>query len=128
MEYLLRTAQQEYYNKELTALNLGKKIPEKSPIESLNPILDQNGLLRVGGRLHNSELNYEMKHPVIIPNESRLAWLIADHTHRRTKHGGVQAMTQIVRQTYWIPKLRNMLRSFTHKCTTCVRISARVHE
>lgn len=128
MQYLLRKAQQEYFNKELTALNLGKGVPEKSPIESLNPILDRNGLLRVGGRLERSELNYEMKHPVIIPHDSRLAWLLADNAHRKTKHGGVQVMTQFIRQTYWIPKLRNLLRSFTHKCTTCVRISARVNE
>lgn len=66
MEYLLRKSQQQYFNKEITALKQGKRIPEKSKLESLNPTLDKEGLLRLGGRIGRSELNYEMKHPVIV--------------------------------------------------------------
>ncbi|XP_031617636.1 uncharacterized protein LOC116337338 [Contarinia nasturtii] len=126
MEYLLRKTQQEYFNKEMTAMKQNKRIPEKSVLESLNPILDKDGLIRVGGRIERSELNYEMKHPVIVPHGSRLAKLIADYAHRITKHGGVQQMTQFIRQNYWIPKIRDLLRSIVHKCIVCVRLNARM--
>lgn len=126
MEYLLIKTQQEYFNKELTALTNGQRLPERSNLEPLKPILDSNGLLRVGGRLDRANIDYEMKHPVIVPNGSRLAYLIIDYTHRKLKHAGIQAMTQNIRERYWIPKIRNELRNYVHKCVTCVRFNARM--
>jgi len=50
-----------------------KKLKNNSPINkdtlaNLNPFLDENGLVRVGGRLQNSQLSFGQKHPVILPN------------------------------------------------------------
>lgn len=137
MEYLLKKAQEEFFNREITYLNgkhnkaddaINKGFPDKSKIEALNPILDKNGLLRVGGRIERSEVDYEMKHPVLVPHESRLAWLLADYAHRNTKHGGVQLMTQFIRQNYWIPRIRGLLRSVVHRCVVCVRLNARMQD
>lgn len=128
MEYLIRKAQQEFYNKEITALKAQRNLPEKCKIECLKPILDQKDILRVGGRLGRAEMDYEMKHPAIIPNGSRLAWLLIDYAHRQTKHGGVQLMMQFIRQNYWIPKLRNELRNYVHKCVVCVRLNAQLED
>lgn len=120
MKLLLRQEQEQYYNKEITALEASKQIPEKSKIESLKPELI-DGLLKVHGRLKNSNLEESMRHPVIVPGGSRLSWLIMDYAHRETKHGGTQVMMQFIRQNYWIPKLRSALRSYLHKCVICVR-------
>lgn len=128
MDYLIRKAQQEYYNKEITALTDGDGLPEKCKIETLNPILDKECLLRVGGRIGRSELNYEMKYPAIIPNGSRLAWLIIDNAHRRTNHGGTQIMIQFIRQHYWIPKIRSELRNYVRKCVVCARLNAQMED
>lgn len=105
-----------------------RELPEKSRIESLLPVLDDDGILRVGGRLDRAETDYEMRHPPIIPGESRLGWLIMDHAHRETKHGSVQIMMQYVRQRYWIPRLRHSLRSFVHKCVVCARYNYRLEQ
>lgn len=128
MEYFVRKTQQLHYGKEIAGLSNSKGLPEKSKIETLKPILDDKGILRVGGRLEKSKLDYEMKHPAIIPNGSRLSWLIMDFAHRQTKHGGVQVGTQFLRQKYWIPKLRNELRNFIHKCVVCVRYNYRLQD
>ncbi|XP_055306522.1 uncharacterized protein LOC129570826, partial [Sitodiplosis mosellana] len=98
MLYLIRKSQQEHWNKEVTSIRKDGKLPEKSKLESLKPILDNEGLLRLGGRLDRSELDYEMKHPFIIPHESRLGCLIMEYAHRETDHGGVQVMMQFIRQ------------------------------
>lgn len=95
MKLLLRQEQEQYYNKEITSLEGNKQVPEKSKIESLKPELI-SGLLRVHGRLKNSNLDENMRHPVIVPGGSRSAWLIMDHAHRKTKHGGVQVMIQFI--------------------------------
>lgn len=96
MKYFVRKTQQEYYNREMTALKEGKHLPEKSRIESLHPTLHSKGIMRVGGRLDRSELEYEMRHPEIIPTGSRLAHLLVDYTHRQTAHGGVQIMMRVI--------------------------------
>ncbi|XP_049308602.1 uncharacterized protein LOC125777545 [Bactrocera dorsalis] len=120
MKFLLRQEQEQYYNKEITNLEVGRRIPEKSKIESLKPVM-MNGLLRVHGRLKNSNLEESMRHPVIVPDGSRLAWLIMDHARSETKHGGVEIMMQFIRQNYWIPRLRSALRKYLHRCVICVR-------
>ncbi|XP_017468972.1 PREDICTED: uncharacterized protein LOC108360974 [Rhagoletis zephyria] len=125
MWFLLNQEQKKFYKKEIGCLEAGNSIPDKSRIESLKPEL-KDGLLRVHGRLKNASLDENMRHPVIIPDGSRLAWFIMDHAHRETKHGGVQVMMQFIRQKYWIPRLRGSLRSFIHKCMTCVRHNHRV--
>lgn len=69
-----------------------------------------------------------MKHPVIIPSKSRLAWLVMEFAHRQTKHGGIQVSMNFLRQKYWISGLRNELRSFIHRCVVCVRYSHKLQE
>lgn len=121
MLYLLRRAQEGAYGKDIAALHSEGQLTEHSRLASLRPIFDNNGIMRVGGRIDRASGEYEMRHPAIIPHGSRLSWLVIDSTHRQTKHGAVQVMMQVIRQRFWIPKLRNELRSFVHKCVTCAR-------
>lgn len=109
------------YGKEITALKEKGELPEKNKIESLRPVFDKNNNLCVGGRLARSDMDSEKKHPVIIPNQSRLAWLIIESAHRMTKHGSVQVMMQFVLHRFWIPKRRSGLRNFLHKFAVCAR-------
>ena len=46
-------------------------VGKTSPIYHLDPFVD-NGLLRVGGRLHNAEIPEECKHPIILPCKSHV--------------------------------------------------------
>lgn len=65
--------------------------------------------------------DYEQRHPAIIPKGSRLAWLLMEHAHRVSLHGGIQVQMQFLRQRYWIPQLRDELKKFTRECVECVR-------
>ena len=38
-----------------------------SPIYGPDPFLDDNGVLRVGGRLRKSSLNWNLMHPILLP-------------------------------------------------------------
>lgn len=57
-------------------------------ILNLNPFLDNDGVLRVGGRLAKSELPYDTKHPIILPKRDRFTTLLIDDSHH--VHGGAQ--------------------------------------
>ena len=35
-------------------------------ISSLKPYLDENGIIRVGGRLEKSDINNDCKHPILM--------------------------------------------------------------
>lgn len=74
-----------------------------SEIESLFPIKDEQCILRVGGRLKHSACPYEMRVPLILPQKSRLSWLLIKDAHERTNHGHVQVMMQYLHARYWIP-------------------------
>lgn len=124
VNYIIRTEQERFYGKEITMLKKGKAISDSSSILSLVPKW-KDGILRAHGRLSQAEADYEFRHPAIIPEQSRLAWLIMHEAHEKTKHGSVQLMMQYIRQRYWIIKLRSTVRNFIHKCVTCVRFNHR---
>lgn len=95
--------------------------PNKSKLVNLHPMFDSTELIRVGGRIGKAELPFDTKHPIIVPPHSRFSRALILEAHRKTNHGGTQAMIQYIRQMYWIPRLRAEIKNFTQKCTTCVR-------
>lgn len=100
-----------------------RHFPERSKLLALKPFMDEDGLLRVGGRLSNATIPYDTKHPLIVPPGSRMCELIIADAHFQTFHGAISVMMQYIRATYWIPRLRNELRSYVHKCSTCARFA-----
>lgn len=115
LKYLIKFQQKESYTKELS------NEFDNSELISLRPIIDDEGILRVGGRLKHAACAYEQKVPVIIPPKTRLSWLIMNDAHENTHHGHIQLMMQYIRERFWIPKLRHELRAFVNKCVTCKR-------
>ncbi|KMQ87200.1 hypothetical protein RF55_13588 [Lasius niger] len=74
------------------------------------PFLDNQGILRVGGRLKHAILAYDERHPAIMPGELTLSKLIVEACHRRALHGGVQLTLGMIRQRYWIPRSRAVVK------------------
>ncbi|XP_070072144.1 uncharacterized protein [Drosophila takahashii] len=118
--YCLRHAQ-EGFSSDIHLLQSGKAVANSSTLRTLSPIVCKNFLLRVGGRLSNSLLPEEVKHPIILPKGHRISLLILEHEHRIHLHPGLTALFVIVRQQYWIVGARNMIRKPTHSCHKCFR-------
>ncbi|XP_033251766.1 uncharacterized protein LOC117190846 [Drosophila miranda] len=98
-----------------------KPLRSRSQLLKLSPIIDKDNLLRVGGRLHHSQLPEEAKHPVLLPKTHCITKLILEHEHRVNLHPGVSALFVIVRQRFWIFGARNLVRKITHECLACFR-------
>jgi hypothetical protein len=60
---LFKEIQRKAYSSEIDALKRGKSIPKGSPILKLAPFVDEDGLLKVKGRLQLSDLAFEEKTP-----------------------------------------------------------------
>ena len=65
---LIRLAQQEEFQEEIPALKSGRKVPGKSKLLPLKPILDEEGIIRCDWRLRYADcLPWETRHPIILP-------------------------------------------------------------
>ncbi|XP_033227518.1 uncharacterized protein LOC117179626 [Belonocnema kinseyi] len=106
--------------KEERRVTVNVAISKPSTLIKLTPFFDGQ-LLRVGGRLKHSLLTYDEKHPLILPPESYLTTLIIRDCHLRCLHWGVQLTLGTLRQSYWILRGRNLVRSLIHRCIPCVR-------
>ena len=57
-----------------------------------------------------------------MPKDNYLTSLIVQSIHKTVMHGGVcETLTQL-RQTYWIPQGRQLVKRIISKCTTCRKI------
>ena len=126
---LTRKSQQDSFPEEYSVL-LNKKsvFPSKSPMLSLRPFMDDNGCIRVGGRLNRSMLSYNEKHPYIISKSTTFAKLLVEQAHVQTLHGGQELKRNILLQKFWILNGRSYIRSVLKDCFVCARRNARTLE
>ncbi|KAL0860883.1 hypothetical protein ABMA27_009420 [Loxostege sticticalis] len=125
MNCCIKMSQNCYFPDEILALQHGQGISKKSPLYFLHPFLDENQLLRVGGRLKNACIPRDTKNPFIISGKSQLAKLIVDQTHKRTLHGGPLLMLNVIRANYWITNVKSLVKLHVRKCLACIRYSPR---
>lgn len=117
---LFSIEQLQAYPSEIAALKQGKEISRGSPIAKLSPFIGEDGLLRVQDRLEFSELSYDEKHPIIMPN-SHLSLLIVRAQHDRMKHAGVGTMITALTDCYWIVGVRRLAKRVKRECVPCQR-------
>ncbi|XP_020296240.1 uncharacterized protein LOC109861138 [Pseudomyrmex gracilis] len=120
-KFWIQRTQQNYFAREIKLLLTKADLPKSNPLNCLCPIINEQGLLRVRGRLENSTLEQTAKHPYIIPRQSALSTLIIQDAHKRTLHGSTQDTLSFIRNTYWILGGRAPVRSYILKCVKCAR-------
>ncbi|XP_047992482.1 uncharacterized protein LOC125231164 [Leguminivora glycinivorella] len=121
LQCLVKACQSECFDADIKDISQNKPISRRSKLLSLNPFIDSDGVLRVGGRLQNSEFEYNKKHPMILNAKHQLAKLIMRHEHLRLFHGGPQLLLASVRELFWPVGGRNLARSVVQKCVVCIR-------
>ncbi|XP_036343972.1 uncharacterized protein LOC118753207 [Rhagoletis pomonella] len=107
---LVAYTQTRYFSREILLLRESKLIDKKSQLLVLNPFLDTKGLHRANGRLANSSLTYNERHPIIIPEKSSFATPYLRFLHLLMLHAEHRLMQQMVRQEYYIPRLKPQIK------------------
>lgn len=123
LRYWIGIAQKCHFGPELRAIKKGIELASNSPLRHFAPFIDDNGMLRVGGRLKNSDAAFEQKHHIIVPRESTIGKLIIRSAHYSTMHGGLSVNKAFLRQRFWFPRIGMAIRQYTHRCPTCIRYS-----
>ncbi|XP_065080573.1 uncharacterized protein LOC135703310 [Ochlerotatus camptorhynchus] len=125
---LYKQAQQNWYAEEVAQLNgfdgtlqlQHSVISRTSNIYKLWPFLDQCGVMRMRGRIDAApNVAYSAKHPTILPQKSRITFLLADKFHRRFRHANRETVINEMRQEYHIPKMRALVARVTKECVYC---------
>ena len=96
---------------------------KNSALYRLDPFIDDDGLLRVGGRLRRSHLGYGEKHPVLIPKGHHVAKLIVRHYHNQVHHQGRQITHGTIRQAgYWLVNGSHTVSRELSSCVVCKKL------
>ena len=120
---MIKNVRQETFVKRLGQIKSGTKLSKGSPLSKLNPVIDSDGMLRVGGRLGRAELNVEERHPIILPGSNHITRLIARHHHHEVKHQGRHFTHGAIRaKGYWIIGGKRLVNSVIHHCVKCRKL------
>ncbi|XP_050308277.1 uncharacterized protein LOC126744768 [Anthonomus grandis grandis] len=118
---LIKASQVESFVDELSILSSKRQLPKPSNILSLNPFIDDQGIMRVGGRLSNSEYSFSKKYPILLSPNHILTQLIMRYEHERLLHAGPQLLLSHIRDNFWPIAGRNLARKIVHNCVKCCR-------
>ena len=92
-------------------------------VEALDPFIDDNAILRVGGRLRRSSLMYHTKFPILLPKKSHVSQLLVKHFHEISNHQGRGMSINTIRMNgYFIIGVRRIVASYIYNCVTCRRL------
>lgn len=122
--FIIKVIQEKHFHKEILELNLGRVIGNKS-ILSLKPFLDELGILRVGGRLANADIDYNQKHPILLPSKSHILTLLLKKEHLSMYHAGPQTVLSNFRTKFWPLNGLNETKRVIKNCVTCFRFRAK---
>lgn len=123
------SVQQFVFTEEVRQLERGKQISEASPLWRLNPFIDQDGVLRVGGRLSSADLPYDEKHPVILPKRHHVTTLLVRHHHQEVAHQGRHLTEGALRSAgLWIIGVRKLVSSLIYGCVICRKLRGKPQE
>ncbi|XP_031343077.1 uncharacterized protein LOC116170714 [Photinus pyralis] len=123
--YWIKVTQGQHFSSEIADLRRGKKIEPSSRVLTLSPFLDEDDIMRLGGRLQESSLPYQTKYPVVLPKTSFLTDKLISNSHVSTMHGGVNVTMVHIRKRFWILQCRQRVKSILSKCIICKRLRAK---
>jgi hypothetical protein len=115
-----RYSQEQHYRTEIEALRSGEPVSPRSKLVGFDPFIDRDGLLRLGGRLVNSNAISD-PHPIILPPEHPVTKLLVVQYHESMHHFGADYVIGNIRRRYWIPRLRGIVKRAIFDCRVCHR-------
>ncbi len=85
--------------------------------QTLNLVKNKHGILECHGRIQGHC-------PIYLPADSEFTRKLVQRHHVETLHGGVLLTMAAVREIYWVPTLRQLVKAARAKCYGCKRFTA----
>ena len=115
----VREIQVVSFEKEIKDLKSSNAISRKSRLITLNPIIDNQNLLRVNGRVKYLPESREKFQPLILDGKQPVTQLLVKKYHEQFFHKGSETVLNELRQNFWILGVRKILRKIIKNCGIC---------
>jgi hypothetical protein len=114
-----------FYDKKGYMAKYGLQSFRSGALQGLNTFVDQDGIIRLRGRLQNAELGPEEMHPIILPGRSWLTRLVIEQAHRSMDHVGAEwVMGELRKRFYLVPGIISV-KSVISSCVNCRKVNPR---
>ncbi|GFS42873.1 integrase catalytic domain-containing protein [Trichonephila inaurata madagascariensis] len=91
----------------------------------VSTVRDQSGLRRVKTKIIGRDDSYAFRYPILLSSRHHIVNCLIRDYHLRYSHAGIQALTAIMREEFWIIGARRAIRSVVKQCVRCKRISTK---
>ena len=124
LKAILKMLQMTYYSQEIEKLKEAPPFAKTSVLFKLDPFIDSENIIRVGGRLKDALSAYKVKHPAVMPAHDHITKIYALDMHKRTGHQGrTTTMNHIRTDGIFLGGQGNrMLSSMIFRCVPCIKI------
>ena len=105
----------------------GQKLENR--LGCLNQFMNENGLIRVGGRLKKLTLEFGAIHSVLVllSKAGNITKMIVRWYHEKAAHSGTNITLNKLRSSgYWVMQENSVVREIISKCVTCRHLRGKV--
>ncbi|XP_038142217.1 uncharacterized protein LOC119784309 [Cyprinodon tularosa] len=120
--FVIKLVQEKAFAEEIKSLKSNKPVSKTKNhhLYKLSPFLDEDGVLRVGGRLSQAVLHSHVKHPAILPKDSHVSTLLIRHFHSKVQHQGRgMTLNELRANGWWILGNSRAVSSYIFNCVKC---------
>ena len=96
-----------------------KQTAYHSKVIPLNPYLDTSNLIKVNGRVKSTDMLLKNSDQVILSKTHPVSKLIMSHYHKLTLHSGRKQTLASVREKFWRPACRGLIKHVMNSCLLC---------
>ena len=98
-------------------------VNKSNKLYKLDPFLDSDGLLRVGGRLGKSRLSHSEAHLLALLKQSNISEAIIQWGRENVAHSGRGMTLNNLRQNgFWILSANVVVRGMIYRCVSCRKL------
>lgn len=115
----IRKAQSEMFNQDVKMLRKHQSVQSNSRLLQLSPILDEDNILRLNGRLKHAPVADSVKQPIILDPKHAFTEMLIHHQHEVCMHTGKDLVVNQLRQQFWIINIKAAVKKCFHDCRFC---------
>ncbi|XP_072931704.1 uncharacterized protein [Epargyreus clarus] len=116
---IIMQAQSHSFESEIARLRQGKHVDRSSRLFKLDPVYDEDGIVRLNGRIDAANIPAQRKNPPILDGSSHLVRLYIRREHVHSNHSGREQLVNNIRQKFWVLRLRPAVRTVISDCVMC---------
>ena len=114
---VIRYIQQLEFGQEVKKVLRGETLPRGCPLIGLDPQVNKDGLLRVGGRLANTTADVDI-HPIVLPKHPVTELMIRE-IHEQNAHAGANHTLSLVKRRFFPLNGYGLVRQVLGRCVLC---------